>query len=153
VLGLLLLGLVLRLAGAAAHWQWFDVQHPSVWEKSKLELSQDANQYIQQADPDTWASPLHRPWAEQTYFRPPLASFYFVGLFRTVNFDRMKAAGVQALLAAIAYFFLFVSVQRIFGRTIGLVTRCSCFPPRCTWFCGRATGGSDAGYYLEPRQG
>lgn len=122
VLGLLLLGLVLRLAGAEAHWQRFDEQHPSVWEKSKLELSQDANQYIQQADPDTWASPLHRPWAEQTYFRPPLASYYFVGLFRAVNFDRMKAAGAQALLAAIAYFFLFLSVQRIFGRTIGLIT-------------------------------
>jgi len=122
VLGLLLLGLVLRLGGAAAHWQWFDGQHPSVWEKSKLELSQDANQYIQQADPDTWASPQYKAWAERTYFRPPLASYYFVGLFRAVHFDRMMAAGVQALLATLACFLLFLSVRRVFGRTIALVT-------------------------------
>jgi 4-amino-4-deoxy-L-arabinose transferase-like glycosyltransferase len=116
------LGLALRLWGAAAHWQWFDQQHPLTWEKSKLELSQDANQYIQQADPDTWASPLHRSWAEQTYFRPPLASYYFAGLFRAVHFDRMLAATAQALLATLACFLIFLSAQRMFGRTIALVS-------------------------------
>lgn len=122
VLGLLLLGLVLRLAGAAAYWQRFDAQHPSVWDQSKLELSPDANQYIQQADPGTWASPLHRSWSARTFYRPPLASYYFVGLFRAVHFDRTMAAGAQALLAALAYLLLFFSVERVCGRTVGLVT-------------------------------
>jgi hypothetical protein len=122
VFGLLVLGVVLRLAGASAHWQWFDREHPSLWETSKLELSQDANQYIQQADPHTWASPLHRKWTERTYFRPPLASYYFVGLFRAVRFDRMLAASAQAGLAALAYLLLFLSVRRVFGRGIALGT-------------------------------
>jgi 4-amino-4-deoxy-L-arabinose transferase-like glycosyltransferase len=122
VFGLLVLGVVLRLAGASAHWQWFDREHPSLWETSKLELSQDANQYIQQADPHTWASPLHRKWANRTYFRPPLASYYFVGLFRAVRFDRMFAAAAQAGLAALAYLLLFLSTRRVFGRGIALGT-------------------------------
>jgi 4-amino-4-deoxy-L-arabinose transferase-like glycosyltransferase len=122
VFGLLVLGVVLRLAGASAHWQWFDREHPSLWETSKLELSQDANQYIQQADPHTWASPLHWKWTNRTYFRPPLASYYFVGLFRAVRFDRMLAASVQAGLAALAYLLLFLSARRVFGRGIALGT-------------------------------
>jgi 4-amino-4-deoxy-L-arabinose transferase-like glycosyltransferase len=122
VLGLLALGVMLRLWGAAAHWQWFDQQHPLTWEKSKLELSPDANQYIQQADPDTWPSSFYRSWSEQAYFRPPLASYYFVGLFRAVGFDRVLAATAQALLAALAYLLLFLSVARVCGRTIALVS-------------------------------
>jgi 4-amino-4-deoxy-L-arabinose transferase-like glycosyltransferase len=118
---LLLLGLVLRIWGAAEHWRWFDQRHPVTWERSKLELSQDANQYIQQADPDTWASPLHRLWTERSYFRPPLASYHFVVLFRTVHFNRMLAAGAQALLATLASLLLFLSVRRVFGRTVGLL--------------------------------
>jgi hypothetical protein len=69
VLGVLVLGFALRLWGAAEHWAWFDRQHPQTWAESKLELSQDANQYIQQADPATWASPLH-PWDVPEAYSP-----------------------------------------------------------------------------------
>jgi 4-amino-4-deoxy-L-arabinose transferase-like glycosyltransferase len=106
----------------AAHWRCFDREHPSLWETSKLELSQDAKQYIQQADPHTRASPLHRKWTERTYFRPPLASYYFVGLFRAVQFDRMLAATAQAGLATLAYLLLFLSTRRVFGRGVALGT-------------------------------
>ncbi len=122
MLGLLALGLVLRIWGATEHWRWFDGQHPATWEKSKLELSQDANQYIQQADPGTWASHLHRTWTARSYFRPPLASYHFVALFRAVDFHRLAAAGAQALLAALASLLVFLSVARVLGRAAGLLT-------------------------------
>jgi 4-amino-4-deoxy-L-arabinose transferase and related glycosyltransferases of PMT family len=119
-IGLLALGLILRLASAHIYWSWFDTRFPDTWEHSKIELSQNASQYILQADPGTWNSPLHHGWADRAFFRPPLASYYFVGLFRLFAYNRLAVSAVQSVVAIAAYLFLFLVSARVLGRRIAL---------------------------------
>jgi len=120
--GLLLAGFLLRLASAHLHWNWFDAQFPSTWGGSKIDLSQDGTQYIQQADPGTWNSLPFRDWDERPFFRPPLASYYFVALFRLFHFDRLAVSAVQSLVALAAYLLAYLLAARLLGRRIGLCT-------------------------------
>jgi Dolichyl-phosphate-mannose-protein mannosyltransferase len=122
IVGILFLGLVLRLAGAAEYWHWFDQEHPDTWKVSKLALSQDGSQYVQQADPRTWASQLHREWAHRAFFRPPLPSYYFDALINAVRFNRLAIAAVQSLLAILAYWLIYLVVARRLGRGVATAT-------------------------------
>jgi 4-amino-4-deoxy-L-arabinose transferase-like glycosyltransferase len=119
--GLLALGLILRLASAHIYWSWFDTRFPDTWEHSKIELSQNASQYILQADPGTWNSPHHHGWADRAFFRPPLASYYFVGLFRLFAFNRLAVSAVQSVVAIAAYLLLFLVSARLLSRRIALL--------------------------------
>ena len=119
--GLLALGLILRLASADIYWSWFDTRFPDTWEHSKIELSQNASQYILQADPGTWNSPHHHGWADRAFFRPPLASYYFVGLFRLFAFNRLAVSAVQSVVAIAAYLLLFLVSARLLSRRIALL--------------------------------
>src|SRR5690349_2081649 len=100
-------GFLLRVGAAYHLWRAFDAEFPRVWETSGQTLSQDGTQYVLQAGPSTWNAPLFRGWAAQPFYRPPLASYYFIGLLRAVRFDRLAASAVQAALAMAAYVFLF----------------------------------------------
>jgi len=101
-IGLLALGLILRLASAHIYWSWFDTRFPDTWAHSKIELSQDGSEYVLQADPGTWNSYLHRGWSDRAYFRPPLASYYFVALFRLFDFNRFAVSAAQSAIALAA---------------------------------------------------
>ena len=122
VLCVLVVGLGLRVAGAHAYWNWFDEQHPETWKVSRLALSPDGSQYVQQADPETWASSLHRGWSDRAFFRPPLPSYYFASLFPAVGFNRLAVSAVQSLLALLAYWLIYLAVLRRLGRGIALAT-------------------------------
>jgi hypothetical protein len=122
VLSVLVVGLGLRVAGAHAYWSWFDEQHPETWKVSKLALSPDGSQYVQQADPGTWASSLHRGWSDRAFFRPPLPSYYFASLLPVVEFNRLAVSAVQSLLAILAYWLIYLAVLRRLGRSIALAT-------------------------------
>jgi len=119
--GLLALGLLLRVASAYIYWSWFDTRFPDTWQHSKIELSQNGSQYILQADPGTWNAWLHRGWADRAFFRPPLASYYFETLFKLFNFNRLAVSTVQSVAAVAAYFLLFLVSARLLGRRIALV--------------------------------
>ena len=118
----LVVGFGLRVAGAHAYWNWFDEQHPETWKVSKLVLSPDGSQYVQQADPRTWASPLHRGWADRAFFRPPLASYYFAALLPVVGFNRLAVSAFQSLLAIVAYWLIYLVVLRRLGWGIAIAT-------------------------------
>jgi hypothetical protein len=118
----LVVGLGLRVSGAWSYWNWFDEQHPETWKVSRLALSQDGSQYVQQADPRTWASHLHREWATRAFFRPPLPSYYFDALVNAVSFNRLAIATVQSLLAMLAYWLIYLVVARRLGRGIAMAT-------------------------------
>ena len=118
----LFVGLGLRVAGARAYWNWFDEQHPETWKVSKLALSPDGSQYVQQANPGTWASPLHRGWADRAFFRPPLPSYYFAALLPAVGFNRLAVSAFQSLLAIIAYWLIYLVVARRMRSGIALAT-------------------------------
>ena len=118
---LLLVGFLVRVASANAYWKWFDSEFPQTWQVSKLDLSQNGMQYALQADPGTWNSPHFQGWDDRPYFRPPLASYYFVGLFRLFHFNRLAVSATQALLATVAYLFAYLLVAQILGRRIGLL--------------------------------
>jgi len=120
-IGLLVLGLFLRLAGAQIHWSWFDSRFPDTWANSKIELSQDGSEYVLQADPGTWNSPLHRGWSDRAYFRPPLASYYFIALFRLFGFNRFAVSAAQSAIALAAYFLLYLIAARLLGRRVALI--------------------------------
>jgi hypothetical protein len=122
VVGILVVGLGLRIFGAWSYWNWFDQEHPETWQVSKLALSQDGSQYIQQADPKTWASEQHRGWSDRAYFRPPLPSYYFVGLAKAVGFDRIAISGVQSLLAMIAYWLVYLVIARRMGKRVAVIS-------------------------------
>jgi hypothetical protein len=115
-------GLGLRVAGSHAYWNWFDEQHPDTWKVSKLALSPDGSQYVQQADPGTWASPLHRGWADRAFFRPPLPSYYFAALLPAVGFNRLTVSAFQSLLAILAYWLIYLVVARRLGWGIAMAT-------------------------------
>ena len=117
----MLAGFLVRVAGADAYWKWFDREFPQTWQVSKLDLSQNGMQYVLQADPGTWNSPHFRGWDDRPYFRPPLASYYFVGLFRLFHFSRLAVSAVQALLATLAYLFAYLTAVRFLGRRVGLL--------------------------------
>jgi 4-amino-4-deoxy-L-arabinose transferase-like glycosyltransferase len=112
----LLLGWLLRFAAAHAFWNGFDREFPQVWETSKSAFSQDGTQYVLQAGPPCWKTPFFRKWAEQPFYRPPAASYYFALLFRAVDFHRRAAAAVQSLLAVVAYGLLYLLARRLLGR-------------------------------------
>jgi hypothetical protein len=119
---MLLVGFGLRVAGAHSYWNWFDEQHPETWKVSKLALSPDGSQYVQQADPGTWASPLHRGWADRAFFRPPLPSYYFAALLPAVGFNRLAVSAFQSLLAIVAYWLIYLVVVRRLGWGIAMAT-------------------------------
>lgn len=119
---LLAAGLALRIVGSWTYWTWFDEQHPDTWRVSKLALSQDGSQYVQQADPGTWASALHREWTKRAYFRPPLPSYYFAAILNAVSFNRLATAAVQSLLAMVAYWLIYAAVARRLRRNIAITT-------------------------------
>jgi len=116
------MGLGLRVGGASAYWEWFDDQHPETWRVSKLVLSPDGSQYVQQADPGIWASRLHRGWTDRPFFRPPLPSYYFAALFRMVGFNRLTVSAFQSLLAIVAYWLIYLVVLRRLGWGIAIAT-------------------------------
>lgn len=87
-----------------------------------MALSPDGSQYVQQADPGTWASHLHRGWSERAFFRPPLPSYYFAGLLPAVHFDRLAVSFVQSLLAVFAYGLIYLVVLRRIGVAVALAT-------------------------------
>ena len=120
-IGLLALGLVLRLASAHIYWSWFDTRFPDTWAHSKIELSQNASQYILQADPGTWNSYLHRGWSDRAFFRPPLASYYFIALFRLFDFNRFAVSAAQSAIALAAYFLLYLIAARLLGSRVALI--------------------------------
>jgi 4-amino-4-deoxy-L-arabinose transferase-like glycosyltransferase len=122
VVGILVVGLGLRIFGAWSYWNWFDQEHPETWRVSKLALSQDGSQYIQQADPKTWASEQHRGWSDRAHFRPPLPSYYFVGLSKVVGFNRIAISAVQSLLAMIAYWLVYLVAARRLGRRVAVIS-------------------------------
>ncbi len=122
VVGILVVGLGLRIFGAWSYWNWFDQEHPETWRASKLALSQDGSQYIQQADPKTWASERHRGWSDRAYFRPPLPSYYLVGLAKTVGFNRIAISAVQSLLAMIAYWLVYLVAARRMGKQVAVIS-------------------------------
>jgi 4-amino-4-deoxy-L-arabinose transferase-like glycosyltransferase len=112
---LLAAGFLLRLWTAHAYWRWFDGEFPGAWQRSRVILSQDGTQYVQQADPDTWQRPYRGPWQERPYYRPPLASYVFAFLCRVTGFDRLALSAIQALLALLAYLLICRLVARAFG--------------------------------------
>jgi hypothetical protein len=118
----LLAGLGLRVWGAWSYWNWFDEQHPETWKVSRIALSQDGTQYIQQADPRTWASQQHRGWANRAFFRPPLPSYYFDALANAVSFNRLAISTVQSLLALLAYWLIYLVAARRLGRGVAMAT-------------------------------
>lgn len=119
---LLLAALALRVASAYSYWSWFDERHPQTWAVSKIALSPDGSQYVQQADPGTWASHLHRSWSDRAFFRPPLPSYYFAGLLPALNFDRLAVSFVQSFLAVFAYWLIYLVVLRRIGVAAALAT-------------------------------
>jgi hypothetical protein len=120
VAALLLLGFVLRLTAGQDYWADFDQRFPGMWDGAKVTLSQDANEYIGQANPPSW---LARPdWASQPFFRPPLASFYFQALYQLVGFDRFWVVAAQSLVTLIGYFFSYHLAALLFGPATGLVS-------------------------------
>ena len=121
---ILLTGLVLRILAADSYWKWYDTTFPGSWRISKLVLSHDGQQYIHQARPDTWRSsnPYYQQWENRPYYRPPLASYYFMYLFQVSSFDRLIVSNVQSLLAAGAYLFLYLLTVQLFGRGIATVS-------------------------------
>ncbi len=121
---ILLAGLLLRIVAADSYWKWHDRAFPGAWEVSRLVLSHDGQQYIHQARPDTWRSahPYYQEWERKPYYRPPLASYYFMYLFRASSFDRPAVSIVQSVLAVGAYLFLFLMARHLFSFRIALLS-------------------------------
>jgi dolichyl-phosphate-mannose-protein mannosyltransferase len=109
---------LLRFFAARHYWGWFDGQFPGLWAASETTLSQDATSYIDQAGAPGYADHL---WGLQPYFRPPLASWYFAGLFPILAFDRMAVSAVQSCMAVLAYAAVFSVSRRVVGPRAALV--------------------------------
>jgi 4-amino-4-deoxy-L-arabinose transferase-like glycosyltransferase len=122
VAALLAAGFLLRLWTADAYWSWFDRQFPGTWQRSRVVLSQDGTQYVQQADPDTWQRPYRGPWQDRPYYRPPLASYSFAFLCRATGFDRLALSASQALLGLLAGFLIYRLVEKAFGYWTALAS-------------------------------
>jgi hypothetical protein len=118
LIAILALGGVLRAVAAWHYWNWFDGEFPGLWDASGATLSQDATTYIQQAGAPGSAN---RIWAQLPFFRPPLASWYFAGLFPLFRFDRWGVAVVQTALAVLAYAAIFTVARRIIGTRPALL--------------------------------
>jgi 4-amino-4-deoxy-L-arabinose transferase-like glycosyltransferase len=128
-------GFLLRLWTAHAYWSWFDREFPGAWERSRVVVSQDGTQYVQQADPDSWQRPLRGHWQERPYYRPPLASYYFVFLSRATGFDRLAISACQALLALLACLAIYRLVERTCGFRTALASLLwSCLHPVLVYF-------------------
>ncbi len=111
-------GGALRVLAARHYWSWFDSHFPGLWAASDTTLSQDATRYIAQAGAPGYADYL---WGQQPYFRPPLASWYFSGLFRLLAFDRIAVSVVQSCMAMLAYAAIFCVSRRIVGSRAAVV--------------------------------
>jgi hypothetical protein len=118
LIAILALGGVLRAVAAWHYWNWFDGEFPGLWDASGTTLSQDATTYVQQAGVPGSAN---RIWAQLPFFRPPLASWYFAGLFPLLGFDRLGVAAVQTGLALLAYAAIFAVARRIIGTRPALL--------------------------------
>lgn len=92
---------LLRVFAAIDYWQWFDVTFPGFWENNFRILSQDGTHYIHQAKMAKLANgPV---WAEKTFTRPVLPSFYFQLLFQFFDFNRVNVSAVQTLVSTTGY--------------------------------------------------
>lgn len=127
---LLITAFGIRLIAASNYWAWYDAQFPDTWEISRLVPSQDGSQYVMQSEPDVWAARLYQGWRDKSYYRPPLASYYFATLLPIFNFNRMAISAIQALLACCGYLFLYLLFRRHFsGMNATLVLAVAAFHP------------------------
>jgi 4-amino-4-deoxy-L-arabinose transferase-like glycosyltransferase len=119
---ILLILFFLRVWAARDYWNWFDQRFPETWQHSRIVLSQDESQYLQQAAVNQWYPAVFSRWREFPYYRPPLASYYFTWLFTFCGFDRLAAAAVQGLLAVTAYLLIYRAASLLLGSGIGLAS-------------------------------
>jgi len=110
----------LRVWAAKDYWRWFDQRFPETWQHSRIVLSQDETHYIQQAATNQWYPAVFSMWRDQPYYRPPLASYYYVWLFNLCGFDRLAAAAIQSLSAVGAYLLIYCTASHILGAGVAL---------------------------------